>query len=234
MRAALASEGINPASIHLETLEFEMPEDDGIEEQAQPVTPTGLVLSDSFWESMDTLSYIRRVAHTRGVSADGLLYTVLAWVSAISPYECRLDTGMVSHKGASLNLFVARVGDSGGGKTASADVLARELVRPDIYLIDIGEEEALPLGTGEGLVEHYMDKVDIGQKYSNGNRYTSTRKSGITASSWQMKGKRSTSSKSVVDRPSERPYGVPGMAQQSALRTLTLTSAASFHREAMR
>jgi hypothetical protein len=117
---------------------------------------------------MDVLSYIRRVAHTRGVSADGLLYTVLAWVSAIVPHQCRLDTGMVSNKGASLNLFVARVGDSGGGKSASADDLARELVRPDAYLIDMGEAEALPLGTGEGLIQHYMDKVDTGEKYSNG------------------------------------------------------------------
>lgn len=117
-----------------------------------PERSSDLVLPDSFWESTEFLRYLRRLAHTRGISADGLLFTLLAWTSAIVPHTCRLDTGMVSDDGASLNLFAARTGSSGAGKSASSASTVRKLLRPHGTLMeemDLGKEsEEQPLGSG--------------------------------------------------------------------------------------
>jgi hypothetical protein len=123
----------------------------------QPADSSSLILPESFYEERQVLQAIRSYAHSRGAAADPVLYAVLARLSAMTPRECRLDTGIGRGIGASLNLFVAAVGPSGGGKSSSAGV-SKDLFRAPFAL---AFRDDLPIGSGEGLIEAYMGWVFI-------------------------------------------------------------------------
>lgn len=97
---------------------------------------------DAFWTSRPSLAAIRRVARERLVSPWAVLGCVLAYVcSRIGPHVVLPPiVGSV----ASLNLFVALVGPSGGGKDAALAV-AREL----LWLDD--KVPTHEVGTGQGI-----------------------------------------------------------------------------------
>jgi hypothetical protein len=110
-------------------------------------------LPEDFWCSRSVLGHIRQAAHSRGRSADVVLYTTLARISAmVSPllrFENCLGEG-------SLNLFVAPIGRSGRGKSAAVKI-AKTLIRtpfslssPELF------RDSLGIGSGEGLAELYM------------------------------------------------------------------------------
>lgn len=119
-----------------------------------PVTadvPAGaLTLPDEFWRARETLSRIRQAAHSKVRSADVVFYGALVRIAAMAPHTLRADTGVGT--AASLNLFAAIVGPSGGGKSSGLSV-GRDLVKETRPI------EEFPLGSGEGIAEAYMGEA---------------------------------------------------------------------------
>jgi hypothetical protein len=116
----------------------------------QETGPGALTLPDEFWQARESLSAIRRAAHSRVRSADVVFYGTLVRLAAMAPHTLRADTGIGTP--ASLNLFTAIVGPSGSGKSSGLSV-ARDIIKSDN-----GLEEA-PLGSGEGVAEAYMGEA---------------------------------------------------------------------------
>lgn len=109
-----------------------------------------LTLPDAFWRSRESLSRIRQAAHARVRSADVVFLGLLCRLSAMVPHTLRADTGI--GQPASLNLFAAIVGPSGGGKSSGLSV-SRELIK------SVRPLNEYPLGSGEGIAEAYMGEA---------------------------------------------------------------------------
>lgn len=118
---------------------------------AEIIAPGALTLPDTFWRARESLARIRQAAHSRVRSADVVLAGLLCRLAASVPHTLRADTGI--GQPASLNLFAAVVGPSGGGKSSGLSV-SRELLKAGRYL------EEFPLGSGEGIAEAYMGETD--------------------------------------------------------------------------
>jgi hypothetical protein len=114
------------------------------------IAPGTLTLPDTFWAARESLSRIRQAAHSRVRSADVVFLGLLCRLSAMVPHTLRADTGI--GQPASLNLFAAIVGPSGGGKSSGLSV-SRELIKAGRHL------EEFPLGSGEGIAEAYMGEA---------------------------------------------------------------------------
>jgi hypothetical protein len=112
----------------------------------------GLNLPEDFWTARPVLGHIRQAAHSRGRSADAVLYTTLARISAmVSPlrrFENCLGVG-------SLNLFVANIGKSGRGKSAAV-ARAKTLIHTPVSLNAERFRDSMGIGSGEGLAELFM------------------------------------------------------------------------------
>jgi len=116
-----------------------------------PPPPSGsLTLPEEFWQARGSLGRIRQAAHSRVRSADVVFYGTLCRLSAMAPHTLRADTGIGTP--ASLNLFAAIVGPSGGGKSSGLSV-SRDLIKISRHL------EEFPLGSGEGMAEAYMGEA---------------------------------------------------------------------------
>ena len=118
----------------------------------QPSEIRQLNLPDEFWSARPVLQHIRQAAHSRGRSADAVLHTTLARISAmVSPllrFENCLGEG-------SLNLFVTPIGKSGRGKSAAVKI-AKTLIRTPVSLTTERFRDSIGIGSGEGLAELYM------------------------------------------------------------------------------
>ncbi|HEY6688327.1 MAG TPA: bifunctional DNA primase/polymerase [Propionibacteriaceae bacterium] len=125
--------------------------------EVQQLAQTGqLNLPEEFWNSRRVLQHIRQAAHSRGRSADVVLYTTLARISAMVDPQLRFENCLGE---GSLNLFVAAIGKSGRGKSTAAS-LAKTLIRTPSNLTDPGAfRDSIGLGSGEGLAELYMGYV---------------------------------------------------------------------------
>lgn len=113
-------------------------------------TPGNLTLPDEFWSARDSLARIRQAAHSKVRSGDVVFYGTLARIAAMAPHTLRAETGVGT--AASLNLFAAIVGPSGGGKSSGISV-GRELVKETRPI------DEYPLGSGEGVAEAYMGEA---------------------------------------------------------------------------
>jgi hypothetical protein len=112
---------------------------------------------DPVFDATPTLRHVRQAAHSRLLSARGLLVCTLARLAVEVPIGTALPPVIGSR--AALNLGVALVGGSGGGKSALFEV-SRELL--GLVGEDQKEVEKVP-GSGEGLIETYLGKpVDDG------------------------------------------------------------------------
>jgi hypothetical protein len=125
----------------------------------------GLNLPEEFWASRPTLGHIRQAAHSRGRSADAVLYTTLARISAMVSPRLRFETCLGE---GSLNLFVANIGKSGRGKSTAVS-LAKTLIHTPPALPGDLFRDSMGIGSGEGLAELYMgwkyiDDLDRGPK----------------------------------------------------------------------
>ena len=103
-------------------------------------------ISDTFWTAHPTLTTIRQAAHSRTVSADAVLASILARVVQHIPYQYTIPP-IVGGK-SSPNLYVALIGPSGtgkGGARRAADELLAITKQP--HPMNEG-----PLGSGEGIV----------------------------------------------------------------------------------
>jgi hypothetical protein len=112
--------------------------------------PGALTLPDEFWRARESLSRVRQAAHSRVRSADVVFAGLLCRLAAMVPHTLRADTGI--GQPASLNLFAAIVGPSGGGKSSGLSV-ARDIIKANRSI------EEFPLGSGEGIAEAYMGEV---------------------------------------------------------------------------
>lgn len=112
--------------------------------------PGALTLPDEFWRARGSLERIRQAAHSRVRSADVVFAGLLCRLSALVPHTLRADTGI--GQPASLNVFAAVVGPSGGGKSSGLSV-ARDIIKSARHL------EEFPLGSGEGVAEAYMGEA---------------------------------------------------------------------------
>lgn len=109
-----------------------------------------LTLPDEFWSARPSLSRIRQAAHSKVRSGDVVFYGTLARLAAMAPHSLKAETGVAT--AASLNLFAAIVGPSGGGKSSGISV-GRALIK------EARPIEEFPLGSGEGIAEAYMGEI---------------------------------------------------------------------------
>lgn len=106
-------------------------------------------LATAWYDESLARRHIRDAAHARRVAPDALLGAVLARTAASIPPNVMLDLPLRS----GLNFFTALIGESGDGKS-KANRVACEL------LPDVCENDELPIGSGEGLIDVYMELVD--------------------------------------------------------------------------
>lgn len=116
-----------------------------------PTIPT------SFWNT-PSLQRIKLASFSAVVAPDAVLHAVLARLAAFTPSDLLLP-GIVGGP-APLNYFAAILARSGGGKSTAAKVAARLVPAPDILL---GRDD-IQIGTGEGLVESFLEKDESGEK----------------------------------------------------------------------
>ena len=110
-------------------------------------------IDDSFWEQRAFLHHIRQAARARLVAPLAVLASVMARVAAFTPPSTCLPPIVGGY--ASLSLFVAMLGNSGDGKSSPVATAGDLLpTRPPDCAGPMG------LGSGEGLVEAFMDLVE--------------------------------------------------------------------------
>lgn len=114
-------------------------------------------LPEAFWVERPVFGLIRQAAHSRILSADAFLHAVLVRVAACTPYTVELPP--IVGAPAPLNWFAALVGPSGAGKSAVMRTSGEAIPTP--LGLDLAD---LPLGTGEGIAEHYMGTVEVDGK----------------------------------------------------------------------
>jgi Bifunctional DNA primase/polymerase, N-terminal len=141
---------------------------------SQEVSATGpsLNLPPEFWAARPVLKHIQMAAHSRLVSADVMLHSLLTRLSALWPHQVRLDTGILSP--ASANLFTAVVGPTGAGKSAGVGLAKRLLGRPH-WLAQDDYADDRPLGSGEGMSEVYMGQKTVSKLDEHGTPIQDTK-----------------------------------------------------------
>lgn len=108
---------------------------------------------DSFWSAREELSHLHRFARSRMVSPWALLGVALCRVVAAAPLPLVLPKLVGTY--GSLNLFVALVGPSGGGK-GTAEAAAEEA------LVFSSPPHKGNVGSGEGIAHLYAKRVKGG------------------------------------------------------------------------
>lgn len=98
-------------------------------------------MTDAFWAARPALQHVLTLARARGVGPWATLGAALARAVATIPPEIMLP-GIVGSR-MSLNLFVALIGPSGGGKGAAEATALDGFSLPYV--------EVVPLGSGEGV-----------------------------------------------------------------------------------
>ena len=113
-------------------------------------------ISPEFWEARPMLRHIRDAAHSRMLSADGLLGVVLTRVSTRVWPSIRIPAVVGST--ATFDWLAVLASHSTGGKSSTL-AAAREL-SPNVDGYGIVWE--LPAGSGEGLLEALFEQVPTG------------------------------------------------------------------------
>jgi hypothetical protein len=122
-------------------------------------TPTAAELFDDLFDSTDILDAVKQAARAQAVGPEALLAVVLGRVLAELPPSVALPATIGGP--ASLNLGVALVGKSGGGKTALLSVSRRVLGSRGLAQKDIERN----VGSGEGFAETFLyDEVRVGAR----------------------------------------------------------------------
>jgi len=106
----------------------------------------------AFWRRREVLEQVWTYARSRYTAPWAVLGAVLA--RAVAAVEPNIKLPAIIGSPASLNLFVALVGPSGGGKDAAAGVAEHALLMHDHGTAI--HTETVPLGSGEGLSHIYM------------------------------------------------------------------------------
>lgn len=147
-----------PAARADDGFSLDLPFGPSTDQTAPPAAEASLNLPPEFWAARVGLKHIQLAAHSRLVSADVALYSMLARLAALWPHEVRINNGVKN--GASANLFVSVVGPSGSGKTSGIGVARGLLSRPPWLDVSAFADDR-PLGTGEGIAESYMGSKSV-------------------------------------------------------------------------
>lgn len=123
------------------------------DEAETPARAPGL-LPEAFYATRDELRHIRTAGHSRNRSGDVAFLATLVRLSALVSHHIRADTGVAGR--ASLNLFGGIIGPSGIGKSTGVEVADLLLPVPD----GLDFRDSLPIGSGEGMAEIFMDTVE--------------------------------------------------------------------------
>ncbi|MDJ0461583.1 bifunctional DNA primase/polymerase [Streptomyces sp. H27-C3] len=123
------------------------------EESAPEHSVLGL-LPESFYAARPELQHIRQAGHSRNRSGDVAFLATLTRLSGMVSHRIRADTGVAGF--ASLNLFGGIVGPSGIGKSSGVEVSDRLMPPP----ANLDFRDGLPIGSGEGVAEIFMDTVE--------------------------------------------------------------------------
>jgi len=154
-RALLAEEGVPSRGRHSSG-----GRSDGTEGTACPPH-----LPEEFWSARPGFGHIRQAARARLIAPDALFGAVLARVALHTDYRLLLPPIVSRH--ASLNLYVALVGDAGAGKGASLDESRNLLGVPLIEGHEVGE---IPAGSGEGMVRAFFKEISAPSPTGKGQR----------------------------------------------------------------
>ncbi|NEC90451.1 hypothetical protein [Streptomyces sp. SID12501] len=130
----------------------EAPEPEPEGEPGSPPIP-GLI-PEEFYAARSELRHIRQAGHSRNRSGDVALLSALTRLSGMVSHRIRADTGVAGY--ASLNLFGGIIGPSGIGKSTGVEVADRLMPAPT----GLDFRDGLPLGSGEGIAEVFMDTVE--------------------------------------------------------------------------
>lgn len=112
-----------------------------------------MLLPDDFWQTRSSLQHIRTAAYARMVAPDAVLAALLAIVCSRTAHG--IDIPAIVGRASTLNLLVALIAGTGGGKSAAVGV-AEELIGPPPPGLDV---PTLGNGSGEGLAEAFMGSV---------------------------------------------------------------------------
>lgn len=142
-------------------------------EPATPIAtaPDVTLLPAGFWAARPVLEHIRTAARSRLVSPDVVLGGVLARIAAFVPPTVRIDAGLGP---ASLNFYLAAIGNTANGKSRGMRVARDLLARPAALVSepDSGREPCreVELGSGEGVAETFMGNAmtESGEHKANG------------------------------------------------------------------
>lgn len=104
-------------------------------------------MSEQFWDARPVLQHVLALARARAVGPWAVLGAAMARALATVPPDIALPATVGGRM--SLNLFVALVGPSGGGKGASEAAAADGLTFGGQYVADV------PLGSGEGFAKTF-------------------------------------------------------------------------------
>jgi len=122
-----------------------------------PGTPAPGPLTGAWWDQRPALATIRDFAYARMVSPAALLGAVIVRAVAATPWRVVLPGPGQGSGISSLNLFVALVGPSGGGKSLALDAAA-DLLPAEVPTIQIG--------SGEGISSIFGESVQDGLKWT--------------------------------------------------------------------
>lgn len=110
--------------------------------------------TDSFWHEREHLEHILAAARSRLVGPYAVLGCVLARVAAFThPSTCLPP---IIGGAAPLSIYVALRARSGGGKSSPSSVAEALIPRPPTWA-----KGPLPLGSGEGLIDQYLETYEI-------------------------------------------------------------------------
>jgi hypothetical protein len=152
------------------------PEVSAILFDGDPLNPINL--PETFWDQSEILQHIRQMAWHRMLSGDAVLGAVmcrLAW--RVWP---DITLPPVVAAPGTLDLCVALVGPSGSGKTSAMWAASELLGAPTL---PSGRPhpafEEWPAGSGEGIIEAYLDEIEEEDDDGNKHRVKSQTKLGV-------------------------------------------------------
>lgn len=110
-------------------------------------------LPDDFWQARPALTHISQAAHSRIISRDAVLASVLARVAVTIPPWVTIPP--IVGAPATFDYFAAAISRSGTGKSTS------ERLADELWPTLQANTAKKPLGSGEGLIEAYFGDVKV-------------------------------------------------------------------------